>query len=58
MDELVTLRLKHLRAACFTPHQMDLPPLASTSAPAAVVELAALGNVDSAIGEILGLNIL
>ena len=52
MDDLVTRRLKHLRTAQFTPLQMDLPTLSAIAAPAAVVEIAALGNVESALGRL------
>ncbi|XP_018022422.1 uncharacterized protein LOC108678485 [Hyalella azteca] len=52
MDDLVSLRLKHLRTACFTHSQLQLPELCEITTPAAVVELAALGNLESAIARL------
>lgn len=51
MDDLVSLRLKHLRVACFTPEQLRLPAALSSpvATPAAVVELAALDTLESAL---------
>lgn len=52
MDDLVRLRLNHLSTACFTPTQLQLPELAEISTPAAVVELAELDNIESAIARL------
>ncbi|KAF2349445.1 VPS9 domain [Trinorchestia longiramus] len=52
MDDLVSLRLNHLRTACFTSSQLQLPELCEINTPAAVVELAALGNLESAISRL------
>ena len=50
LDDLVTLRLRHLRTSCPQPHQLNLPPHVDIGVPAAVVELASLGTHGTALG--------